>query len=232
MTVRPELDIAGAKRAHAALITTMSKITDEHAARPSRLPGWTVGHVIAHLARNADSHTRMFAGAAQGEVWDQYPGGPQQRVDDIEAGAPRPAAELASDATAALRRLETAWDNATDTVWESGRGRIFAGELDIAVLPFRRWREVEMHHADLGLDFTWRDWPADYTTLELERAVAGLGARLIDGPLALRSTDSPDVWTVPDNACTVIEIRAPRRQLLAWLFGRFEDPNYPTIKPW
>jgi len=30
----------------------------------------------------------------------------------------------------------------------------------------------------------------------------------------------------------VIEVRAPRRQLLAWLVGRYDDPSYPALGPW
>ena len=82
---------------------------DGDVRRPSRLPGWTVGHVLAHVARNADSHRRRTEGAAVNEVVDQYPGGYAGRASEIEAGAGRPASELIVDvrfsADAAGRRL-------------------------------------------------------------------------------------------------------------------------------
>src|SRR5258708_2431063 len=43
-------------------------LTDDEARRPSLLPGWTVGHVLTHIARNADGLARMFTGAQRGEV--------------------------------------------------------------------------------------------------------------------------------------------------------------------
>ena len=39
-----------------------------------------------------------------------------------------------------------------------------------ADLPFRRWREVVVHHADVGDDgFTPEDWPQDYVREDLRR---------------------------------------------------------------
>ena len=57
------------------------------ARRPSLLPGWSVGHVLTHLARNGDSVVWRLEGAALGELRDQYPGGLEQRREDIDAGA-------------------------------------------------------------------------------------------------------------------------------------------------
>jgi len=67
---------------------------------------------------------------------------------------------------------------------------------------------------------------------ELETTIGTLAPRLDGHPLALRSTDSAHVWTIPENSCSVVEVRAPRRQLLAWLVGRYEDPFYPTLGTW
>ena len=39
------------------------------APAPSRLPGWTVGHVLTHLARNADSMVRVLGAAEAGSSW-------------------------------------------------------------------------------------------------------------------------------------------------------------------
>ena len=72
------------EKSHARLALTLAGVTDTDARRPSLLPGWSVGHVLTHLARNADSHVRMLEAAAVGEVADQYPGGNERR-----AAAPR-----------------------------------------------------------------------------------------------------------------------------------------------
>ena len=95
-----ERDIAGALAAHRRLDADLAELTDADVRAPSLLPGWTRGHVLAHLARNADSHERMLLAAARGEVAAQYPGGRDQRAGAIEAGAGRPAAALVADVRA------------------------------------------------------------------------------------------------------------------------------------
>ena len=191
-----------------------------------------MGHVLTHIARNADGHCNMFDGAAKGEVFAQYPGGMAQRVDEIEMGAHRRAAEIVDDLDRTITALEAKWVSATDEMWATGRCRSFTGEMPLALQPFRRWREVEIHHHDLGAEFSWRDWSDEYTMRELEMTIAKLAPRLDDSAIALRSTDSPHVWTIPENSCSVIEIRAPRRQLLAWLVDRYDEPLYPKLGPW
>lgn len=228
----PTADIDGARAAHQALLRTARTLRDADIARPSLLAGWTKGHVLTHIARNADGHCNMFDGAAVGEVWAQYPGGTEQRIDGIEVGARRRAAEVVDDLEITIARLEDHWNSATDEMWATGQCRSFAGEMPLAIQPFRRWREVEVHHHDLGANFSWRDWSEAYTMRELETTIGTLAPRLDGHPLALRSTDSAHVWTIPENSCSVVEVRAPRRQLLAWLVGRYEDPFYPTLGTW
>ena len=102
-------DVQGAAAAHARLVADLATLTDEQAAQPSLLPGWSVAHVLTHIARNADSHVLMLEAAIRGEVGAQYPGGVDQRNADIEAGAGRPAAALLADVVASNIRLEASW---------------------------------------------------------------------------------------------------------------------------
>jgi maleylpyruvate isomerase len=143
--------IYGCVAAHAALGASVEDLSDAAARGPSRLPGWSVGHVLTHIARNADSVVWRLEGAAQGELRYQYPGGLEQRKDDIEAGAGRPASELVRDvrkSSAAVERVmadlpAAAWDAPSRTsrgVVESSRDAVLS-----------RWREVVVHHGDLDL---------------------------------------------------------------------------------
>lgn len=162
------------KKSHARLVGTLSGLSDDDARRPSLLPGWTVGHVLTHLARNADSHVRLLEAASRGEVADQYAGGDTQRAADIEAGAGRPAAALVADVTESAARLERTWDATPEEAWRTGVVRMSSGVWPAADLPFRRWREVEVHHVDLGLAYTPADWPDAYVEAELSRTLGGL----------------------------------------------------------
>jgi maleylpyruvate isomerase len=206
-------DVAPVQDSHARLRETLAGLSDAGARGPSRLPRWTVGHVLTHLARNADSHVRMLEGARRGEVADQYPGGNERRAADIEAGAGRPAAELVADVVASAARLEEAWAVTPTDVWRTGQGRVVGGVWPVAELPFRRWREVEIHHVDLGLGYGVDDWPDDYVEAELARGLPTLEARL---PAGVRfDPQSLD-----------------RRRLLAWIIGRIDDPALPVLTPW
>lgn len=147
----PQEWIDGCLAAQAALGESVDGLDDATARSASSLPGWSVGHVLTHIARNGDSVVWRLEGAARGEVRDQYPGGVEQRRDDIEAGASRPADELVADvrtSSAAVAKVmaelpEQAWDAPSRTsrgVVEPSRDAIFS-----------RWREVVVHHGDLGL---------------------------------------------------------------------------------
>ena len=85
-------DIDRVGEAHAALIDHLAAMTGRPGASPSvpsLLPGWTRGHVLTHIARNADSFVRVLEAARQGEVVTQYEGGVAGRNAAIEAGATR-----------------------------------------------------------------------------------------------------------------------------------------------
>jgi maleylpyruvate isomerase len=147
----PDAWVAGCVAAQGALDAALVGLDDAAARRASLLPGWSIGHVLTHIARNADSVVWRLEGAARGEVRDQYPGGLEQRRADIEDGAGRSAPALVEDVhrtsdavTQAMATLpEAAWDAPSRTsrgVVESSRDAVLS-----------RWREVVVHHGDLGL---------------------------------------------------------------------------------
>ena len=200
----PDRDAAlvGCRAGHRRLFDTLDGLDDEAARAPSLLPDWTRGHVLTHLARNADSFVRMLDGALAGEPREQYAGGYEERGAAIEAGAGRSAAELVDDVRASALRLEATWDRMTPEAWD-GHGLSRGNPWPCRRMPFHRWREVEVHHADLGLG---HEWPDDYLALEL--------------PLTLAS--------LPDRLREI----GDRRRLLAWLLGRAPQPGELALEPW
>jgi maleylpyruvate isomerase len=201
----PELDrdVAGAAAAHQGLLAMLDAIATAGAldgSAPSRLPGWSVGHVLTHLARNADSIGRVLAAAERGETVFRY--APGQRDTEIESGATRPADELVADVRATIWRLEQAWS--THTRWD-GRSREGPDrELEVSQLVFARWREVEVHRVDLGLGYEPADWPAEYVRKDLRLMEMRWNARRPMGMTGL-----------PPEA-----LAAPPHERLAWLLGR------------
>src|SRR5580698_10405882 len=82
--------------ATARLAATSEGLTDEDAAAPSLLPGWTRGHVLTHIARNADALRNLLIWARTGVERPDY-ATTGARDQDIAAGASSSAAELAAD---------------------------------------------------------------------------------------------------------------------------------------
>jgi maleylpyruvate isomerase len=205
MEPTPETAIELARAAHRRLIATAERIDDRGARRPTRLPGWTVGHVLTHLARNADGHTRRLEGALQGREVARYPGGDAQRDGEIETGAGRPADELIRDLIDSVTRLEQTWSRSEQAGWPHTE-LLAADRFPTTGSPLRRLREVEIHHVDLGLGYQPSDWPDEYVEWELATSLERLPMRLGGGTEA--------------------------RRFLAWLTGRADWPEGLTLTPW
>jgi maleylpyruvate isomerase len=151
VTVEPALLVEGCRAAQAVLLEDLAGLDDEAARRPSLLPGWTVGHVLTHIARNGDSLVWRLEGAAVGELRDQYPGGLEQRAGDIEDGASRPAAELLRDVEKTSRDVERVMADLSPGGWDAP-SRTSRGVVETSRdAALSRWREVVVHHGDLGL---------------------------------------------------------------------------------
>jgi maleylpyruvate isomerase len=200
-----ELDrnITGAAAAHQRLLARLDARGEFDPREPSLLPDWTVGHVLTHLARNADSVVRMLDGL------DQYEGGVDGRRSDIEAGAGRPADALVSDVRASIWRVEQRW--AREPAWDGPPAKATVGEVPRDTLPARRWRETEVHHADLGFGYTFADMPAEFVRHELRQLEMQWKARQPMGLTAL-----------PDAV-----LRRPTHERLAWLMGRVAIDDVP-----
>lgn len=173
--------IHGCLSAQAALQADLEGLSDETARQPSLLPGWSVGHLLTHLARNADSVVWRLEGAARGELRDQYPGGLEQRRDDIEAGAARPAAELVADVVGSSAAVAEVMAELPDAAWDAP-SRTSRGVVEPSRdAVFSRWREVVVHHGDLG--FRPVPFPEDLVDEWLRRELPGLGRRTDPGAL-------------------------------------------------
>ena len=198
-------ELADLEMATRRLLATAALLTDSQVREPSRLPGWTRGHVLTHLARNADGCCNLLTWARTGTETPMYPS-EAARDAAIAAGAGRRAADIAADARDSARRLATAAARLPAGAWAATvarRGRAFpAREL----LAMRR-SEVEIHHVHLGAGYQPGDWPPGFARAGLARVARDLAGRpdvpalLISpeggagfriGPAAqARGTDSP-----------------------------------------
>ena len=171
--IAPEL--ADLEMATRRLLVTAALVTDAQVREPSRLPGWTRGHVLTHLARNADGCCNLLAWARTGTETPMYPS-EAARDAAIAAGAGRRAADIAADARDSASRFATAAARLPAGAWAATvarRGRAFpAREL----LAMRR-SEVEIHHVNLGAGYQPGDWPPGFARAGLARVARDLAGR-------------------------------------------------------
>ena len=212
--------------------------SDGDVRAPSLLPGWSRGHVLTHIARNADGISATLSGALRGEVVARYPGGPASRNSAIEAGAERSVAELLADVRDSADRLDRLWAEVAEADgWQrpSSEGRT------VDEWTLRRWREVEIHRVDLDGAYTADQWPADFVEYLLPLLAVDLATRT-DESLAVEVSATSSIsanlagrsWTTGDGSRAVI---GPDWALLAWLLGRpsvahLAIVDMPTISPW
>ncbi len=195
------------------LVATAERLGDPDVRAPSLCEGWTRGHVLTHLARNAEALSRVCAAVLTGEPDTMYDSA-EARDADIEAGAARSGAELASDVrttAAALAPLisRLGVEHVGTTVERVPGGQLISAER----VPFMRLREVVWHHVDLDAGYGFEETPDELVHLFLDDLVARLASS--DGAPGLEiRTDEGDEWTIGDGGAT---IAGPRWGVLLWL---------------
>lgn len=206
--------IAKLPSANRRLLATVTQLSDEAVLRPSLLPGWSVGHVLSHVARNADALVNLCDWALTGVRKPMYVS-VEAREADIAEGAARPIAEQVQDIAAAEARLlerfedlpAAAW--AAEVTWPSGTpGTAYQ------VVP-ARLNELEVHHVDLGLGYTFGDVPAETRDVLLTYVTAKWPA---DFPVVLESSDS--TWSSPARPAGARIVTGGSAALLSWALGR------------
>lgn len=206
------------------LLATAASLSDDDVAAPSRLPGWTRGHVLAHLARNADSLVNLLTWARTGVPTPQY-ASPEERDAGIEAGARRPATEQLADLEASAARLDAAARTLPDAAWSVQVGGLRPPTHAAWYVLVRRLREVGMHHVDLAAGYGPGRWPERFVRRELhdclrtwpyeQSTVSGI--RLADG------TEWRDLGDGPVVAGAAADV-------LAWLTGRSAGEGIRVVK--
>ncbi|MFJ9727312.1 maleylpyruvate isomerase family mycothiol-dependent enzyme [Streptomyces sp. NPDC101209] len=212
-------DLASVRDATDRLLTAAAELDNASVAEPSRLPGWTRGHVLAHLARNADALVNVLEGRPM------YVSG-EARDADIERDAPRPLPAQLADLRESADRFQAA--GAAPADW-SRTVELRNGVTDSASrVPFRRWAEVELHHVDLGIGYELEHLPEPFT----EREIVFLADRFSGHPDVppTRLTDGTRAWrTGREAADAEITVTGPAPELLGWLAGR-RDGSGLTVR--
>ncbi|NMO56723.1 maleylpyruvate isomerase family mycothiol-dependent enzyme [Actinoplanes sp. TBRC 11911] len=217
MTMDPLVLLTDVDRATEELLRTAADLDPAAVSAPSLLPGWTIGHVLTHLARSADAYTSMLTWARTGMDTEAEPA-------DLAAGAKRPLREQVEDLRLAHERFADAGAAMTAAAWTL---RLPSTGRSAGIIPWERLREVEVHHVDLGDRYTPSDWSEAFALRLLREIATGAGDDWppmelrpfgIDHPVRIGATENPPV------------IGGPTKSLAAWLAGRADGADL-TVSP-
>ena len=86
-SITPENLRAELHRAAGVVAGIAAKLTEQDIKAPSELPGWSRGHVLAHICGIANAMGRQLEYAARGEGVELYDGGFEGRNRAIEMAA-------------------------------------------------------------------------------------------------------------------------------------------------
>lgn len=210
------------------LVRTVDSLETDQWRDPSLLPDWTRAHVVAHLALNAEGFAGALEGLISGDHTPIYPSN-EARNDGIDELADAEARVIRERLFAATQRLRDAMEHLTAEHWDATVNRLPEGPVwPTSGLVEARQREVEIHHADLGLDYTHQDWPTEFAVHLLD-SVAG------SQDFAVHATDLGRTWSVEADEPVVSGSTA---DLGWWLIGRGPgdeltcEGGLPDLNPW
>jgi maleylpyruvate isomerase len=215
-TIRADLLVA--RRGQAYFSRKLNELSDDELALPSRLPGWTRRHVIAHVGLNARALTHLTEWAASGIETPMY-GHPGEREADIELASTLPAQALRNLSDHAAIHLNVEWRDLEPESWNSmvktGQGRVVPASETV----WMRTREVWIHSVDLSNGASFSDFPDEmldrllrdvFSAWERRRTAEGIE----DFTLVPCDRD----YSLGDGAG--ITVTGTAAQLAAWATGR------------
>ncbi|MGY2742952.1 maleylpyruvate isomerase family mycothiol-dependent enzyme [Pseudarthrobacter sp. O4] len=197
-----------------------AELTDQGVLAPSELPGWTRGHVLAHVAGIANAMARQLEFAARGESIELYDGGFEGRTRAIDMAAGHGIEEHRADVEAALERALRAFGALDAAGWQAPityrGGVVFDGGLAL-------WRELVIHATDLGTGRGPETWSRPFCEhlFDFLAARVPAGERLVLQPLGL-----PPVAIGSGGKSTVIN--GMLTDIAAWLAGR--NPTLGSLR--
>ncbi|MEU8128747.1 maleylpyruvate isomerase family mycothiol-dependent enzyme [Micromonospora sp. NPDC049049] len=237
MTTDPLLLMGEVDAATRRLLRTAASFDAADLAAASLLPGWTRGHVLAHVARNADGFVNLLTAARTGAALPMY-ASLDARTADIEAGSSRPPAAHLDD----LRRTADLFAEAVAAMpadaW-AATVQARKGPWPAALLVWGRLREIEVHHLDLAADYRAADWSETFAHRLLREAASHHATGPTPPSMVLRLDGSEHEVVIGERVgAPVVAGSAP--DLAVWLIGRADstllsvtpDGPLPTPPEW
>src|SRR5215472_11343751 len=223
------------------VLATATTLSDAEAREPSLLPGWSRGHVLTHIARNADGLGNLLQWARTGVETPMYASA-ESRAADIEAGAGRPAAALAADVRESAAAFTAEAASLPEDAWTAQVRALNGPPFPALRVLVHRLSEVEIHHVDVAAGYSPADWPEDFLSEALPRVAESFAGRDDMPPCVAWAEGAKDSFRLgPDQAgAPPVVIRGQPTDLLAWLLGRGDGASLivagggalPELPPW
>jgi len=223
------------------VLVTAAALSDAQAREPSLLPGWSRGHVLTHIARNADGLRNLLIWARTGTETPMYASA-DSRSADIEAGAGRPGAALSADVRESAAAFTTEAASMPGDAWTAQVRALNGPPFPALGVLERRLSEVEIHHVDLAAGYVPADWPDEFLLEALPRVAESFAGRDDVPSCVLWAGNTKGRFRIgPDRAGPPpLAIRGQPADLLAWLLGRGDGGaltlaaggTLPELPPW
>lgn len=229
--------LAAIERATMRLMATVRELDDPAARAPSLLPGWTRGHVVSHLARNADGCVNLLLWARTGVEHSMYPS-PADRDEAIEEGAVRSHQLLEEDLIASCTRLTDACRALPARAWSAEVLAAPGKPIRVHEVLRSRLLEVWVHLVDLDHGVGFADIPEPDVEVLLDDAIRQFAGRP-DTPgctVATGFAGGQRTWAFgrPDDRWRRVTGRPGA--ILGWLLGRTDGTqlggDVPDLPAW
>jgi maleylpyruvate isomerase len=212
--------LAELHKAAAALTAGLDRIPAGGESAPSTLPGWSRGHLLAHVAGICAALARQVEYGRRGETVELYDGGVEGRNQAIDLAAGHALAQHRDDVDAALQRALAAFDALAEAEWQTPiafrDGVIFDAGLAL-------WRELVIHTSDLDAGTGPETWNREFCSYLFDFLAARVpsGMRLVLQPVAL-----PPLSLGAGGS--TVAVSGMVTDIAAWLAGR--QPSLDSLR--
>ncbi|WP_082373484.1 maleylpyruvate isomerase family mycothiol-dependent enzyme [Nocardia sp. NRRL S-836] len=231
----PERHLTAVRQATDVLFEVVGELDETAVRGASLLPGWTRGHVVTHLARNADALVNLLTWAKTGVEHQAY----TSRTDrdaDIEEGSRRLLQVIKADLDSACQRFDVACRDMPAHAWRSEVSAPKGAVIAASTVPVLRLREVWVHLVDLNTGVTFDDLPADFVVEFLDDAVEQFEGRVEPFTVEVALPDGTQRSWGLNGPPSRSSVSGSASAVLAWLTGRSDGTGVrgelPDLPDW